>query len=598
MLSKIQIIERQNNALHKLNEIAAISKADPKETLREALIVGKEYYGLEFAIVSHILGEEYTIEVQSSPTETLYDGQIFALGLTYCKTTLEIDDILVITDVTQSKYVGHPCHKEFSLVSYIGAPIRVNEQVYGTINFSSPYARKLEYDEIDISFIRLLARWAGAYLERQQALDELTESEKKLRSLYELSPLGIVLNDMDGHFEEFNNSFQTICGYSENELKELDYWQLTPEKYESEEALQLESLEKTGCYGPYEKEYIRKDGSRIQLSLNGVLIQDAKGQNHIWSIVEDISKRRFTEDQLNLLNEEILLAKKRFEKIFENNAAGILVVDENRQIVMSNVRFCEIFGYTKNDLLGQNERIIHENNTSYELFKENFLHAQLSSNYKIEFRLKRKDNESIWCEFLGSQIELADNYMGVVWSVLDITKQKQLQTKLEEQAITDFLTGLYNRRYFTSRLREQIFLIQRNPEFTIALMMFDLDHFKRINDTYGHITGDTVIKEFVNIMKRNLRKTDISGRIGGEEFAVVLPNTSMDNTLILASRIKEEVEAQSIKYDDKYISFTVSIGITMLTCDDIDSDMAFIRADTALYTAKEKGRNRIEKLIK
>ena len=129
-------------------------------------------------------------------------------------------------------------------------------------------------------------------------------------------------------------------------------------------------------------------------------------------------------------------------------------------------------------------------------------------------------------------------------------------------------------------------------------MMFDLDHFKRINDTYGHITGDTVIKEFVNIMKRNLRKTDISGRIGGEEFAVVLPNTSMDNTLILASRIKEEVEAQSIKYDDKYISFTVSIGITMLTCDDIDSDMAFIRADTALYTAKEKGRNRIEKLIK
>ena len=109
MLSKIQIIVRQNNALHKLNEIASISKADPKETLREALIVGKEYYGLEFAIVSHILGEEYTIEVQSSPTETLYDGQIFALGLTYCKTTLEIDDILVITDVTQSKYVGHPC---------------------------------------------------------------------------------------------------------------------------------------------------------------------------------------------------------------------------------------------------------------------------------------------------------------------------------------------------------------------------------------------------------------------------------------------------------------------------------------------------------
>lgn len=466
MPNKIEIVERQNDALHKLNEIAAISHINPKETLRQALIVGKEYFGLDFAIVSHIVGEEYTIEVQSSPTETLYDGQMFALGSTYCKTTLEIDDVLAITDVTKSKYVGHPCHKEFELVSYIGAPVRVNTKVYGTINFSSPHARALKYDEIDISFMRLLARWAGSYLERQQALDALTQSEKKLRNLYELSPLGIVLNDMDGNFEDFNQSFQTICGYSEEELKNLDYWKLTPKEYEIQEALQLELLEKTGRYGPYEKEYLRKDGSRIKLSFNGVLTKDTNGHNHIWSIVEDITER------------------------------------------------------------------------------------------------------------------------------------KELQNKLEEQSRTDFLTGLYNRRYFTSRLKEQIFLIQRNRESKIALMMFDLDYFKRINDNFGHLAGDTIIKEFAEIIKKNLRKTDIAGRIGGEEFAIILPNTSIDNALILATRIKEEVAAQRIQYDDKYITFTVSIGMTMLTYDDLDTDMAFVRADTALYAAKEKGRNRIEKVLK
>lgn len=597
MLSKIEIVERQNNALHKLNEIAAISHIDPKETLRQALIVGKEYYGLEFAIVSHIVGEEYTIEVQSSPTETLYDGQMFPLGSTYCKTTLEIDDVLAITDVTKSKYTGHPCHKEFELVSYIGAPVRVNGKVYGTINFSSPYARVLQYDEIDISFMRLLARWAGSYLERQQTLDALTQSEKKLRNLYELSPLGIVLNDMDGNFEDFNQSFQTICGYSEEELKNLDYWKLTPEEYEHQETLQLELLEKTGRYGPYEKEYIHKNGSRIKLSLNGVLTKDAHGHNQIWSIVEDITERKHTENQLKQLNEEILFAKKRFERIFENNASGILVVDENRQIVMSNKRFCEIIGYSKEELLGQSAQIIHENQTSYEMFKESFLSAQTSANYKIEFRLKRKDNEYIWCEFLGSPIELAEQYRGVVWSVLDITKQKQLQSKLEEQAITDYLTGLNNRRYFTSRLKEQIFLVQRNRESKVALMMFDLDHFKRINDNFGHLAGDTIIKVFSEIIKKNLRKTDIAGRIGGEEFAMILPNTSIENALILATRIKDEVAAQLIEYNDKHIVFTVSIGMTMLAHDDLDTDITFVRADTALYAAKEKGRNRIEKVL-
>ncbi len=146
-----------------LMKLAAISDITPKETLRRALEIGNKYFGVEFGIVSHIVGEDYTVDVQSSPPETLFDGQLFALGSTYCKTTLEIDDTLAITDVTTSKYIGHPCHRDFNLVSYIGAPIRVNSKVYGTINFSSAQARQLEYDEIDDEFMRLLARWAGSF---------------------------------------------------------------------------------------------------------------------------------------------------------------------------------------------------------------------------------------------------------------------------------------------------------------------------------------------------------------------------------------------------------------------------------------------------
>lgn len=462
MPNKLQIIERQNSALQQLNEIAAISDISPIETLRKALEIGKSYFGLEFGIVSHIVGEDYTVDVQSSPPDTLYDGQLFALGSTYCKTTLEIDDVLAITDVTKSKYVGHPCHRDFNLVSYIGAPIRVNSKVYGTINFSSAQARHLEYDKIDDEFMKLLARWAGSFLERQSALDELS------------------------------------------------------------------------------------------------------------------------------------LAKHHFEMIFENNASGILLIDNSCKILMVNKRFCEIIGFSKSELIGENAIIYYLDDISYEAAREKISNTDKSSYLHLEHQLKRKDDKLIWCEFVGSQIELTDHSKAMIWSILDITAQKEMQEKLEKQATMDYLTELYNRRYFTSRLEEEVSKIKRDRDSTTSLMIFDLDKFKQINDTLGHLTGDFVLKEFADIVKKNLRKTDIAGRIGGEEFAMILPNTDISNASILANRIREEVSSKIVTIDEKDINFTVSIGLTTLSYDDVNSDSAFARADNALYMAKAKGRNRLE----
>lgn len=466
MPNKLQIIERQNSALQELNEIAAISNISPKETLRKALEIAKEYFGLEFGIVSHIVGEEYTVDVQSSPPETLFDGQLFALGSTYCKTTLEIDDVLAITDVTKSKYIGHPCHRDFNLVSYIGAPIRINSKIYGTINFSSAQARRLEYDKLDDEFMKLLSRWAGSFLERQFVVDELS------------------------------------------------------------------------------------------------------------------------------------LEKQKFEMIFENNGSGTLLIDNNCQILMVNKRFCEIIGFSKSELVGENAIIYYLDDLSYQMARNKISNTDKSSYINMEHQLKRKDGRLIWCKFIGSQIELAKDSTAMIWSILDVTIQREMQEKLEKQATTDFLTELYNRRYFTSRLEEEVSKIKRDKTATTSLLMFDLDKFKQVNDTLGHLMGDVVLKEFANILKKDLRKTDIVGRIGGEEFAMILPNTDAEHAAILANRIREEVFGKIINIDKKSISFTVSIGLTTILHDDINSDAAFARADTALYKAKENGRNRIEEYDK
>lgn len=133
---------------------------------------------------------------------------------------------------------------------------------------------------------------------RKRAELALIESQSKLAGLFDLSPLGIALTDMDGNYLEFNKSFQEICGYPEEELHGLSYWDLTPHEYKEEEVFQLELLETTGRYGPYEKVYRQKNGDLIPVRLNGILVKDKSGKNHIWSIVEDISDSKRVEQEL------------------------------------------------------------------------------------------------------------------------------------------------------------------------------------------------------------------------------------------------------------------------------------------------------------
>ena len=141
----------------------------------------------------------------------------------------------------------------------------------------------------------LLFASARNITERKKLDATILANEQKLRGMYELSPLGLALVDMTGHFIEFNEAFRKITGYSTDELVRLDYWDLTPKQYEASEAVQIHSLVDSGRYGPYEKEYIRKDGTLVPVQLNGMIVKGADGKDYIWSIVEDITERKQNE---------------------------------------------------------------------------------------------------------------------------------------------------------------------------------------------------------------------------------------------------------------------------------------------------------------
>lgn len=176
----------------------------------------------------------------------------------------------------------------------------------------------------------------------------------------------------------------------------------------------------------------------------------------------------------------------------------------------------------------------------------------------------------------------------------DITATRKLEEKLRKLATTDALTDANNRRHFMERGAEE-FERARRYNTPTSMLTLDIDHFKRINDTYGHPVGDEVLKSLVRICKATLRTTDIFARMGGEEFSALLPETSLQSGIKTAERLREAVAEDTVKTAGHDITYTISLGVSIISDDDTSIEDVMRRADEALYQAKERGRNRVEK---
>ena len=187
--------------------------------------------------------------------------------------------------------------------------------------------------------------------------------------------------------------------------------------------------------------------------------------------------------------------------------------------------------------------------------------------------------------------DLIDDSPAVVWYSINITERKKLEVELKRMSETDPLTGAYNRRYFIDQI-DQWFKMYQRYKTKNCIIMFDIDYFKRVNDTYGHLIGDEVLKSFVRICKNNFRETDIFARYGGEEFCALLPNTPHSRAFQIAERIRKAVEDSGFTIEEKNVLYTVSAGLTRFQSIDKTFNDALNRADIALYEAKRSGRNR------
>lgn len=182
----------------------------------------------------------------------------------------------------------------------------------------------------------------------------------------------------------------------------------------------------------------------------------------------------------------------------------------------------------------------------------------------------------------------------IIYDVTEVAVNRiQIQeanAKLHELSRTDGLTGILNRKTWETELEEEFLRFARHHHST-SLIMFDIDHFKAVNDNYGHPAGDEVIRQTARVLRSNLREIDIAGRYGGEEFAVVLVNTNAAGAKTVAERIRQQIEKTCVTYEGQDIAFTISLGIAELNSSMSDKTHWIECADKALYQAKDSGRN-------
>lgn len=296
-------------------------------------------------------------------------------------------------------------------------------------------------------------------------------------------------------------------------------------------------------------------------------------------------------DKVNAMTQELMTSREGLLSILNAPAFPVVISHmETSKLYFINERASELFGFTMQEAGRYRDVDFWENQADREHLIGRLETKQPVSNF--EAYLKKIDRSTFWSLISAIRLEY-DREDCILFSFSDISARKVTEEELRHLARTDELTGVYNRRFFFN-LAEAALLEGQAKKVATTVMMLDIDDFKIVNDTYGHATGDRAIQLMVDACASNLRDEDIFGRLGGDEFSILLPTTSLAKASVVAERIRNAI-AQSLLSDrGRKIQLTVSIGIAQADLDATIHDV-LRQADQALYIAKKLGRNRVEK---
>jgi diguanylate cyclase (GGDEF)-like protein/PAS domain S-box-containing protein len=419
-------------------------------------------------------------------------------------------------------------------------------------------------------------------LRKSQA--ELEESRSKYSDLYDFAPVGYFTFDKNGLILEVNLTGAIELGIEKSGLinKPFRAYIVTKDRNIFDEHLHkvLNTKNRQTC----EMRLKKINGSKFYAQLESIAVNDVKGNTLYRTSVSEITDRRQSEEALKE-------SEQRYRNIYNTAPLAFVLWDRETRVTDWNNQAEQMFGWTREEIVGQNffDYIIPESARIHvQEIAKLLLEGKLPS-YSINENIT-KSGRIIVCEWNNSIIrDSRGNVVGVISLGLDITERKFMEEELKRLAVTDTLTGALNRTKFGEIIERETESVKRYNQ-RLSMILFDVDHFKKVNDRYGHNAGDYVLKNIADIVRENIRKIDYFVRWGGEEFVILSPETQLDEAYLLADRIRITIENTKFEHFGK---ITVSFGVTEFKEEDtVDSFIK--RADDAMYEAKKKGRNRVE----
>lgn len=457
-----------------------------------------------------------------------------------------------------------------------------SEQYQGAFTTQGPHGPR-HFRVIVRPFMREGQRCA-VLLQLDVTAEQRSAEQLHLHSrVFEVSDEAIVIADARNRIVSVNPAFTRITGYAAEEVRgrEPGLWSARARDPEFHRALQ-DTLRRQGIW---KGELLgrRKSGEEYLEQLTITVDRDADGQpRYFVGVFRDVTERKRTEDRLRLLGAALDAA-----------ANAVVITDTDAVIQWANPAFSRLSGYAVEEAVGRRPKELVKSGLQSAAFYEALWQTILSERvWRGELVNRRRSGEHYHEALTITPLVDAQGRLTHFIAVKeDISERKRQEEELHRLATTDTLTGVLNRRAFIAQLEQELARCQRSRR-PGTLMMLDLDHFKQINDRHGHPGGDAVLIRVCRTLESRLRKTDALGRLGGEEFAILLPETDAASARELAEELRQLVAQQHIDWETGAITVTVSIGVAEFLAEQATAPL-LNRADAALYRAKDEGRNRV-----
>ncbi|MBY6263376.1 diguanylate cyclase [Azospirillum sp. 412522] len=398
-----------------------------------------------------------------------------------------------------------------------------------------------------------------------------------VEALLEASPVPLFVKNAAGQYIAVNHAFSRLTGIDRDGMLQRTTFALTsPDMAEEHVGRDRALLEGDGSI-QYEAPICTAEGVMRMVNLTKAAFRDDSGKPAgIVGAIHELTEVRPNEERL--------------DAILEQSPIGVSVSrrDDGR-IIFVNTRFAELIGLPREKLIGSRARDYYLDSNQHLRVLERLRGGGGVTNMEVQF--KRADGSPFWTLFTVNQAVIQGIAVNLAW-IYDYTERRSMEEALRDMASRDPLTGIFNRRSFMDMARAQMARAHRFHE-PLSVFVLDVDHFKRINDTFGHATGDDALRMVAAGCQAILREYDILGRLGGEEFVVVLPGATADESRVVAERVRRHLARMPIEAPDGTFRLTASIGIAGLEGANDTLERAIHRADLALYRAKHLGRNRV-----